>query len=124
MRQCVPVVGMPGRGVLAQGRSRIGRAAFSVGLLVALRVVGESRGERAGAEQHRCGGSEGYGSVAKHGGVSLLWFWLRWRSRRVTPVVQVSTHPSGRARAGCRTRRTLPRAPIAAGDLKSRFLRA
>jgi hypothetical protein len=50
MRRCVAVVGMPRRGVLVQGRSRIGRAAFSVGLLVALRVVGEGRGERAGTE--------------------------------------------------------------------------
>jgi hypothetical protein len=64
---------MPCHGVLVWSRSRKGRAAVSIGLLVALRVVGESRGERAGAEHERSGGSEDYGSVAKHGGFSLLW---------------------------------------------------
>ena len=61
IRPCVAVVGMPRRGILVQGRSRIGRAAFSIGLLVALRVIGEGRGERAGADHQRSGGSEGVG---------------------------------------------------------------
>src|SRR4029450_4960683 len=104
MRRCVAVVGMPGRGVLVQGRSRIGRAAFSVGLS-ALRGVGGGRGERAGAEHQRSGGSEGYGSVAKHGGFSFVEVAVT-----ACDACKVSKHPSPKVcTSGCRTRRTLPR---------------
>ena len=52
IRRRVPA-GALGGGVRVRGRSRIGRAGVSVGLLVALRVVGEGRGKRAGAEHQR-----------------------------------------------------------------------
>jgi Oxidoreductase molybdopterin binding domain len=119
IRRCVAVVDMPGRGMLVQGRSRIGRAALSIGLLVALRVIGEGRGERGGADHQRSGGSEGYGSVAKHGGFSFVQVAVT-----ACDACQASKHPSPKVcTSGCRTRRTLPRVPIAAGGLNRRFLR-
>ena len=72
MRRFAAALGTPDHGAPIRGRSRISRAAFGVGLLIALRVVGEGRGKRAGAEQERSG-REGQGSIAKHMG-SLLAF--------------------------------------------------
>src|SRR6478672_11694106 len=56
-RRCV-AVGALGGGVRVRRGSRIGRAGVSVGLLVALRVVGEGRGKRAGAQNQRSGGGK------------------------------------------------------------------
>ena len=121
MRRFAAAVGTPDHGAPIRDRSRISRAAFGVGLLIALRVVGEGRSKRAAAEQERSG-REGQGSIAKQGKSPCLW--LRWRSRHVTPFGQVSSRRERASERGCRTRRTLPRAPIAAADLNRCFLRA
>src|SRR6185295_12035388 len=55
MRRFAAAVGTPDHGAPIRDRSRISRAAFGVGLLIALRVVGEGRSKRAAAEQERSG---------------------------------------------------------------------
>ena len=92
VRRCMTAVGASSSGVFDRSRSRIGRAAISIGLLITLRVVGEGRREHSGAEHQRSGGSEGYGSVTKHGGLSFLVDV--GRSRHVTAIEQENTYHS------------------------------